>query len=292
MPAALPTTAQLAVTVALMTWMITGFTRRPGAAHDQSRADGDQRVLRVPCPSGPRAGRQPAAALGSAAPGTEAPQSAGAHAGGRPRSAAAARADPAAGRPLSSRTTAHTEDSQLPLHLAAQLRPGIAVHTVVRAHPGKFRAIAPHSHDERSYPPATRGWGLPDHDEPALPGHLDPSVAEEKMIHLGRHPEFAGPDPRAHPAGVRMTMPQAISMTQATCASADLDHADLPRPAHRQPLGWQITTRRTPTTCALPLPPAALDQCGMPLFSRGSGTPRPRRTSVAGHRGNFASCGW
>ncbi|MFJ3310476.1 hypothetical protein ACIPSA_47430 [Streptomyces sp. NPDC086549] len=30
MPAALPTAAQLAATAALMAWMITGFTRRPG----------------------------------------------------------------------------------------------------------------------------------------------------------------------------------------------------------------------------------------------------------------------
>lgn len=179
----------------------------------------------------------------------------------------------AAGRPLSSRTTLHTEASQLPLPLAAQLCPGIAVHTVVRADPGEFRAVAPHSHEERSYPPVARGRGLPDHDEPPMPRHLDPSVTEEEMIHLGRHPEFAGPDPRAHPDEVRMTMPQAIGITQATCASAELDHADLPRLAHRQPLGWQVTARRTPTSCALPLLAATLNQCGMRLCSRGSGTP-------------------
>ncbi|MFF4757817.1 hypothetical protein [Streptomyces sp. NPDC001292] len=62
-----------------------------------------------------------------------------------------------------------------------------------------------------------------------MPRHLDPSVTEEEMIHLGRHPEFAGPDPRAHPDEVRMTMPQAIGTTQATCASAELNHADLPQ---------------------------------------------------------------
>lgn len=176
----------------------------------------------------------------------------------------------AAGRPLSGRRTVLTEDSQLPLHLASQLCPGIAVHTVVRAEPGEFRAFTPHSHEERSNPPLARGRGLPDHDEPPMPRHLDPSVTEEEMIHLGRHPEFAGPDPRAH---VRMTMPQATGIAQATCASAELDHADLPWLAHRQPLGWQITARRTPPTYVPPLLAAALNQCSMRLRSHGSGTP-------------------
>ena len=43
----------------------------------------------------------------------------------------------------------------------------------MRADPGEFRAVAPHRHDERPQAPATRGPGLPGHDEPAVPGHLD-----------------------------------------------------------------------------------------------------------------------
>lgn len=65
------------------------------------------------------------------------------------------------GRPLSSTTTARTESSQLLLLLAVQPCSGVAVHSVVRADPGEFRAVVPHSHDERSYPYAAGGRGLP-----------------------------------------------------------------------------------------------------------------------------------
>lgn len=180
----------------------------------------------------------------------------------------------AASGPLNSRTNVFTEGSQLLLLLTApQPYPGVTVHTVVRADPGKFRTVTPHSHDERSYPRVASGRGLPDDDEPAVPGHIDPSVTEKKVIHFSCHLEFVGSHPRSRPDEVRMTMLQAVGITQITYTSTELDHADLPRLARCQALRRHVTIRRAATPCVLPLLAATLNQCGVRHRFRRPGTP-------------------
>lgn len=141
-----------------------------------------------------------------------------------------------------------------------QLCPGVGVQGVVGADAGEFGAVAPESHDDGTSS-AGGGWAHPSRDELALPGSVDPAIADEEVSDIRPEVDYGIADPwgrgqrvrRVHPAGKADRAP----------LTPDLQHIDV------ELLIGRVVHRAT-TTAAHVLPLLVV-----PLQNRGVLT-RPR----------------